>query len=628
MAIKVPAAVAARVAAIEAESAPIAIHDYCAELDALAGDFAALTPAERRGCFAEIQAHRFVLTTEADRGPWGIGFGPVGTMRMPDGSDLHGPDAKGVDREMVDYWSARAAATPHPLFRARFADLSREMSIFLNKEGVAERVAPRRDLAQLASRAYLDIVALGLEKGANHAWIHLDRAASVAIWVNDRDLAAEAKAAIFARRRAEVAAGEGRWWEIDNLAARHPKLGLDPSEEKELVRWLEDALDACTDMAKPERFDPHMALDVAEALIRRRGAKERELGLRALRKAGTAFEDLAAKADGMLAGSWLQSISQRYRLAGLSEDVNRVDLMILARSRSMTENRVAPPVAAAPIVEMGHCDMPKSDTGGAGGRQPNAAAGRDGFIIAKLTEKSGIDSLEQIARHLMAPEGHLRASEIASAGRLAMSDLFPIEKVDHDGFTAATIGPAGQDLAGRMVYFAALNMEWRSSELDGALRVALAKWGVDAATIVDFLGQSPLFLPRLRGFLSAGVGAWFAGDDMKAIHILVPQAEAAVREMLIAAGASPMKRDDRDGGFQSMGMGTILVHEALVKTMDPTLRLHLRSLYTAPKGHNLRNELAHGLATPSHFGRGMSNWVLHSLLAIRVVGVGRDSKSA
>lgn len=619
MAIEVPAAVAARVAAIEAELAPIAIHDYCAELDALAGDIAALTPAEIRGCFAEIQAHRFVLTTEADRGPWGIGFGPAGTMRMPDGSDLHGPDAKGMDREMVDYWAARAAATPHPLLRARFADLSREMSIFLNKDVVAERVAPRRDLAQLASRAYLDIVALGLEKGANHAWIHLDRAVSLATWVNDRDLAAEAKAAIFARRRAEVAAGEGRWWEIDNLAARHPKLGLDPSEEKELVAWLEEALDACADMAKPERFDPHMALDVAEALIRRRGAKERELGLGALRKAGAALEGFAAKAHGMLAGSWLQSISQRYRLAGLGEDANRVDLMNLARSRSETETRLARQVAA-PIVALEQPDMPKPDTGGAVGRPPNAAADRDDFIIAKLTEKSGIDSLEQIARHLMAPEGHLRASESASAGRLAVSDLFPIEKVDHDGFTTATIGPAGQDLAGRMVYFAALNMEWRSRELDGALRTAVAKWGLDAAMIVDFLSQSPLFLPRLRGFLSAGVEAWFAGDNMKAIHILVPQAEAAVREMLIAAGASPMKRDDRDGGFQSMGMGTILVHEALAKDMDPTLRLHLRSLYTAPKGLNLRNELAHGLATPAHFGRGMSNWVLHSLLAIRVVG--------
>lgn len=67
-------------------------------------------------------------------------------------------------------------------------------------------------------------------------------------------------------------------------------------------------------------------------------------------------------------------------------------------------------------------------------------------------------------------------------------------------------------------------------------------------------------------------------------------------------------------------MGAILVHEALIKSMEPTLRLHLRSLYTPAKGHNLRDELAHGLATPVFMGRGMANWVVHSLLAIRTVG--------
>ncbi len=621
MPIVVPAAIAAHVAATEVAVAPIDMHAYCATLDTLVPDIAELSPDEGRGCFAEIQAHRFILTTETDRGPWGIGFGPVGTMRMADGSDLHGPDVKSIDRDMIDFWASRAEATPHPVLRARYADLSREMSILWNKEHLEERIPLRRDLAQRASQAYLDIVALGLEKGANHVWIHLDRAAFLALWVNDRELTALAKEAIFTRRRTERDAGDGRWWDIDNIVARQPKLRITPEEEAELLTWLNEALDAYSDIGDPERFDPHMALDAAEGLIRRHGSKGREHGLAALRKAGAAFEAMASKADAMLAGSWLQSMSQRYRLAGLDADANRVDLMILTNARETsgrTSSRlgVSDPAAAPPDAK---AKQPTQVAGAVAG-MPHSGANREDFIIAKLTEKSGIDSLEKIARYLMAPEGHLRASEIASGERPGLGELFAIEKVDSDGFTTATIGPVGQDLAGRMVYFAALYMDKRSSELDRALKVVVAKWGLDATTIVDFLGQSPLFLPRLRGFLSAGVEAWFTGDDMKAVHVLVPQVEAAVREMLIAAGESPMKRDDRDGGFQSMGMGTILVHEALVKTMDPTLRLHLRSLYTAPKGHNLRNALAHGLATPSHFGRGMANWVVHSLLAIRVVG--------
>lgn len=118
MPIVVPAAIATQVSAAETALVPINICDYCATLDALVLDVDSLPPDERRGCFAEIQAHRFVLTSDADRGPWGIGFGPLGAMRMADGTDRHGPDAKGTDREMVDYWADRAQNTPHAVLRA------------------------------------------------------------------------------------------------------------------------------------------------------------------------------------------------------------------------------------------------------------------------------------------------------------------------------------------------------------------------------------------------------------------------------------------------------------------------------------------------------------------------------
>lgn len=43
-------------------------------------------------------------------------------------------------------------------------------------------------------------------------------------------------------------------------------------------------------------------------------------------------------------------------------------------------------------------------------------------------------------------------------------------------------------------------------------------------------------------------------------------------------------------------------------------------LYTSPKGFNLRNKLAHGLAGPDAIGLGMANLVVHSLLDIGTSG--------
>jgi hypothetical protein len=150
-----------------------------------------------------------------------------------------------------------------------------------------------------------------------------------------------------------------------------------------------------------------------------------------------------------------------------------------------------------------------------------------------------------------------------------------------------------------------------------ALERAKSSWQIDSGKWVAFLSQSPLFPPHAHALLKEGIDAWLAEDGVKAVHVLVPQVEAALREMLIAMGESPMTPSRGGGGFETLGMGAVLNTASFRTKMDPTLRLHLRALYTEPKGINLRNKLAHGLAGEEMLGRGMANWVIHTLLAIR-----------
>jgi hypothetical protein len=53
------------------------------------------------------------------------------------------------------------------------------------------------------------------------------------------------------------------------------------------------------------------------------------------------------------------------------------------------------------------------------------------------------------------------------------------------------------------------------------------------------------------------------------------------------------------------------------QTSESPLRLHLRALYTDPKGLNLRDRIAHGLANRDILDRGTANWGIHSLMTIR-----------
>ena len=117
--------------------------------------------------------------------------------------------------------------------------------------------------------------------------------------------------------------------------------------------------------------------------------------------------------------------------------------------------------------------------------------------------------------------------------------------------------------------------------------------------------------------LREGIEAWFIEDHGKAIHLLVPQVEAALREWMSALGASPMEHDSRAGGFKVIGMGDVLRSKVFNDKVDPTLRHHFRALYTEAKGINLRNQLSHGIVRQEALHQGTANWVIHSLLAIR-----------
>ena len=589
---------------IEAETdfGPLDGHQFSNLLESQIPSGTTLNDDERRGCIAEIVGHRFTTTTLADRGPWDSYFGPVSSGVDHAGNEVHVPDAQQIEREVIEYWKLRSERTPHPILRSRYADLAWEIGRIWNKDHPGEtQIDLPRELAQRAVVAYLDSVKLcdpAEPLKLLQAWRFLDRAVGLAISIKDQALTDRAKAAAFDFNRANRAAGHVfQWWLIDDLAYDRKGLALTDTERAELLGWLQESLDACSDIADPQRFDPHQALQAADR-IARWGAKARkpELGIAALRHAGGAFEEFAKRANAMTAIAWLEDLSARYRSNNLAEDASRVDAAIIARA---DEARQSMKLSSAEI---------------------KVTAEEMENWLNELTADSLRQAVGRIAFHLISKPEDLRREIEEIAANAQMHAMISITLMDDDGFTTATIGSVKDDMPGRMVNAAANHIGASSPWLHQALARLKSRWGVNAEALLALLAQSPLFPPRSHGLLRAGLEAWELGDHVKAIHVLVPQVEAALREMLRAYGESPMRHNPREGGFESIGMGTLLMNPVFKEKAHPAFRLHLRALYTSPKGMNLRNKIAHGLASSDAFGLGMANWVVHSLLAIRTFG--------
>ncbi len=568
-------------------------------------DPANLTPDERRGAFAEIEAFRFQRPHGAERRVWGIYWGELASWVTGDGKQVYSPDIANVDEEVLSHWIIRSANAQHPALRARFSDLSWEIGRFLkkksskaNKESSEQQISVDVpvSLAHRAIDAYLEVVELGIAENEFYAWQFLDRAIELSITINDPARIAKAKVALFrSRQKMEEAGGKFMWWRFDDITWERAKaLDCSVEEKQTIIATLENALVRTSGISNPEVFDPHWAMGAADRLTRRFNlTNESEKARHALKVAAAAFEEAAKGANALVALSWLEDLIPRYRNAGMLEDAARVEQTIRSRANEAQGEmkRVEVPV-----------NIPKEELEGWADRVAGSTIDEAISNIATaclIRENSTRESIENILKN---------APLVAT---------IPSSIMGEDGFTKAKVGSINDDLDGRAVQHAANLFNWHAPWLYFALNRAREKHGFDLEKLVAAFSESPFFAPNREPLLKEGLAAWISGDPVKAIHVLVPQLEAALRDVLAALGAPVMTRDPHTDGFKAIGMGAILDHQVFRGLALKDMRFHLRALLCDPRGINLRNHLAHGLVHPESFGMGLANWVIHSLLLVR-----------
>ena len=99
-----------------------------------------------------------------------------------------------------------------------------------------------------------------------------------------------------------------------------------------------------------------------------------------------------------------------------------------------------------------------------------------------------------------------------------------------------------------------------------------------------------------------------------------PQIELAARNMVARVGKPITKPHPKVPGVSvAKSMGDILYDESVIKgwgQLGPDLALYLLTLYSDPRGSNLRNEVAHGLLKPEAMQAGLTLWLVHTLLLL------------
>jgi hypothetical protein len=115
----------------------------------------------------------------------------------------------------------------------------------------------------------------------------------------------------------------------------------------------------------------------------------------------------------------------------------------------------------------------------------------------------------------------------------------------------------------------------------------------DFRSIVE---QSGMVLQDRAAMVGKALYAGYMGDLEHALHVLMPQFEHMVREVLKVAGALTTTHDPKDGLDMEIGLSRLTERPEMVTVFGEDLAFAIRAMMCVEPGPNLRNVVAHGMA--------------------------------
>ncbi len=533
----------------------------------------------------------------------GTYYGPRRIVAFDDAQVRSWPNASDVMPSMISYWENRAKQARHPVLRARYADLVWDLS-----RKVADR-HPAIDFARLAIDANLEIASRGLDAFDGLVGNRLRRALVLGLSVSDAGRVAAAVDAIAdydsgaekpdSRRPAGFA--------FEALLFDHKKLSIATDLRDRLLKAELDRFERYIGTGHMDPADAIGAERIAMRLVRfYRKVNEPEGVRRVLSRFGTAFVSAMDRASAIVASAQVQRLYELFHQNGMAEEARALEQKMRELGRASVDEMQAFTVdIELPVQELD-------------------------AVVTWVGEKDLAHAVARFWSYFLPDRDHVQRSLEQQLRDTPLQYLISKTIVDRAGNPIAEVPSVDDDPSGRLVMETAQHI---SMETPILIRVADRLRANETFTleeILDYLAQSPAFPEDAHLILTAGLNAYFAGDHIVAISVLIPQIELGIREIAIRTGASVFKplrfKPLRGGGggriFRSLD--DLLREPNVIDLFGESAAHYLRVLLTDQRGWNIRNTVCHGLADAHAFDAAVSHRVFHVLTLLAQLRVEQD----
>lgn len=194
--------------------------------------------------------------------------------------------------------------------------------------------------------------------------------------------------------------------------------------------------------------------------------------------------------------------------------------------------------------------------------------------------------------------------------------MFTTTYVDHAGRAVAEIAP--DDAEGKLFRQVYQDIQFRSTFLELGLNRLFEAHCIGPDELFARVIESPLWHEQRHAILRRGIQAYFAGDPIVAVHILVTEIESAIRILAAGLGLTLQKQNGM-GGFDVKNLGNFLDDETVAAFFTEDIVVYLRVVLTDRRGWNLRNNTCHGILFATDFTQAASQRLLYVVLLLCAV---------
>lgn len=539
---------------------------------------------------AELIAFRFLEPSKNKNRKPGFYFQPLSVIKNEDGTVNEFPSVSMVNTDTITYWSARLEQTNHPVLAARYAGLIYDMSLHVTGS------KPLFSIGKNYIESLLDLVEQKLYKVPVYAVVKIGRALEVALSLNNPDLVEKCKMAIFnLEHHIAIPDKPGLWGFTFDLLMDGKRKLVSEEEEKAIVKDLEERLD------KMLIVDSWCAECSAKRLMGYYYNKKRPEEIkRIISSLETSYSNATNGLATIQQVHYTEQLYQFYKKFQLNEEADNY----LKKLRELSKETDKDMKSVFTEINIPKDKIDKYVDQILKGDNPEILFAR---IIEACTPR-----VEEVKEELN------NLAETASLMFILSRDL-----LDKKGRRVAKIPPIAEDPESHFVLHLSNAIRIGTIFLHFIFEEAINREILTAHELLRFMSKSCIIEKDRLPIFQKGFEAYFSGDYLVAIHILIPQFEEAIRNLVEMNGGSVMIQ--KGDAFNLKTFDHLLNDEIIINVFGEDKSLYFRTLFTDKRGWNIRNNVAHGmLDTEQFYNKQNIDRILHAILCLGMVRLNED----